>query len=297
MMGSKNSIRIVVSCMICMHAISLPASDFDFREAEDSLRIMALNIVRPADDSTRLAHNALFFDKLLYVLQQQGAMSYPFDSLTTVSALKHPSRHIRIFTWYVPLQQERFSYFGLVQIGEPDTDQNPAIVVLNDSTQAISDPMFTELGADKWYGAYYYGLISHEGEEDTLFTLLGWKGDNPYTRKRVIEPVTFRQDTIVFGKQMFSGARGDPYRIVFEYASHVSMSLLYEEHFLDVRCEQLRPMIVFDRLAPMQEQFRGQYRYYVPEGNIFDALVFEEGRWMFYRDVDARSKRPEIPAE
>ena len=289
-MGSKNIIRITMACTLWMQGLYTSAGDFDFRAAEDSLKVLSLNIIRPADDSLRLQHNALFFDAMLEVLQEEGSIDYPFDSLTTVSVLQHDACGIRIFTWYVPLQQDRYIYFGLVQIA--DTTRASSIIVLSDSTQHIQNPLHEALSAERWYGAYYYELIGHETEDGWMLTLLGWKGDNPYTRKRVVEPLVIRDDALVFGQQMFRGARGNPYRIVFEYASHVSMSLLYEAHFLDQMQEQRVPMIIFDRLSPIQEQFKGQYRYYVPEGNIFDALVFEEGVWVFYRDVDARFRMP-----
>lgn len=48
-------------------------------------------------------------------------------------------------------------------------------------------------------------------------------------------------------------------------------------------------MIVFDRLIPMDPSLAGQYQYYIPETNIFDAFVFSKGKWIFAQDVDARN--------
>ena len=59
-------------------------------------------------------------------------------------------------------------------------------------------------------------------------------------------------------------------------------------------------MIVFDRLAPIDERngntmadFTGQYQFYVPETNIVDAFVFDNGRWVLTKDIDARN--PQTP--
>ena len=59
-------------------------------------------------------------------------------------------------------------------------------------------------------------------------------------------------------------------------------------------------MIVFDRLAPIDTRngsttadLTGQYQFYAPETNILDAFVFENGKWVFVKDVDARN--PEVP--
>ena len=72
------------------------------------------------------------------------------------------------------------------------------------------------------------------------------------------------------------------------------MSLLYETR-LAFGQQEKAPMIVFDRLTPMRPEFSGQFRYYVPEGNIFDAFLFENGLWNFVSDVDARRPEDEPP--
>lgn len=53
-------------------------------------------------------------------------------------------------------------------------------------------------------------------------------------------------------------------------------------------------MILFDRLVPLSTSLEGQKQFYVPETNIFDAFIFENGRWVFMEDIDARNRvRPE----
>jgi len=59
-------------------------------------------------------------------------------------------------------------------------------------------------------------------------------------------------------------------------------------------------MIIFDRLSPIDPRtskysanLEGQFQFYVPESNIYDAFIFENGRWNFVKDVDARNPKPE----
>ena len=50
-------------------------------------------------------------------------------------------------------------------------------------------------------------------------------------------------------------------------------------------------MIVFDRVSPLTPGLEGQYQFYVPETDTYDAFVFEKGVWQFYGDVDARNPK------
>lgn len=297
-----------------------------FVAMEDSLKKLALRIIEPMEDSARLDNNRQFHEELVRVLKKSGSFRHPFDSLQTVSMLTAPDSAFRIITWYVPLRGQRFEYFGIIQMAPPNertdgsngsgnrgsngngngdvgfgsnggSDHNgkPLLIHLHDSTAVISSTVFSAHSHDRWFGAYYYDLIHERSGETDLYTLLGWKGDNPHTRMRVIEPLWFRDGQPVFGRQVFRIGQREPYRIVFEYSAMSAMSLVYATH--PVRPGQpAREMIVFDRLSPGDDSLRGHYRFYFPEANILDALVFEEGRWVFYPDVDARAPAPP-PAE
>jgi hypothetical protein len=270
-------------------SVLMTARQVLFTQLEDSLKVLAMRIVESPEDSIRQANNGLFAAALERALREPGAFAHPFDSLQTVSFLEAPNGAFRIITWYVPLQGQRFDYHGLIQLPE---EAGGRLIPLRDASGEIRSAVFSELSADTWYGAWYYEILHHESGGEDLFTLLGWKGDNPHTRKRVIEPLWFLDGEPVFGRQVFRVGERDPFRVVFEYSAMVSMGLLHATHPLR-EGEAPREMILFDRLSPGDESLRGHYRFYVPEGNILDAFVFEEGRWVFYRDVDARG--PQLP--
>lgn len=299
-----------------------------FGLAEDSLKKLALDIVRPQQDSARLANNALFASYLLEVVNEEGSLHYPFDSLVTISMLQPPDSSFRIITWYVPLQEEGFRYFGYIQTAGP-SHANQTFYVLEEDVGIHDDKPDSLFTHERWLGTYYYDLIANTHEGCEHYVLLGWRADDPLTRKRIIEPFALGEDGPVFGAQVFDlstknsvrdqaglaranamrlvSPEGndrkqyalypeplsdleEPYRIVFTYSSRVSMSLLYDKQSPGGSSESW-PMIVFDRLVPMQEDMKGQYRYYVPAGDIFDALVFRDGIWMLQADIDARNKK------
>lgn len=327
-------------------------TDFAFILAEDSLRVMARDVVHPTEDSLRLVNNDRFMSALKEVLSREGSMAYAFDSLSIVSFLAPPDNSFRIITWYVPLSQQRFSYFGLVQrnvapevvsmppTGENDTEQvsrmsvrpgaDPShekkrIYELKEATDFHVDADTTVFTRDTWHGIWYYDLITKQHGDEVSYVLLGWRADRPNTRKRIIEPLSFRNGEPLFGAPVFdlpeeqrgqagqatparpgstplrSGSPGEtrqleplsrvkePARIVFEYSVRVTMGLLYDNQAPRPGAPA-EPMIVFDRLEPIDEEHRGERAFYVPEGNIFDAFLFREGRWLLVRDVDARGR-------
>lgn len=262
-----------------------------FQQAERELVQLANEIIEWEDDAGRLEANQRFLLLFEEVLHHEYGFYYPFESLQTVSVLAPPEKEFRIITWYVPLAGQQFRYFGFIQQAG-DKPSEHLTLRLQDATPDLQIREEGELDADRWFGAYYYDLIHHRVDDDDVYTLLGWKGNNPLTRIRVIEPLSIRDGVPVFGRQLFEHPFENHWRIVFEYAARVSMSLLYENDFFR-KGDSLHPMIVFDRLSPINRALEGHYQFYKPEVNIFDGLYFWQGRWVFARDVDARL--PETP--
>ncbi len=255
-----------------------------FRHAEDSLMVLANQIPNPSGDKARMHNHELFSGYLEEVLHHKQAFFYPFDSLRTVSLLYAPDSTFRMITWYVPLSGQRFHYAGFVQFPGAE-GQAGKLIKLQDSTDVIDRNKAGTLESGSWYGAYYYDLIHQDGMDH--YMLLGWKGDNPQTRKRLIEPLHVVDNQPVFGKQVFGEPFEEEYRVVFVYSARVSMSLQYEYEPIRNRWGAF-PMIVFDRLMPTHPGLRGHYQFYKPEVNIFDGFFFDGGRWRFVGDVDVR---------
>ncbi|TVR43343.1 MAG: hypothetical protein EA394_01385 [Bacteroidia bacterium] len=285
---------VIATILAGFFSVSLAGSSVDslyFQRAEQELMQLANEIADREDDAGRLEANHRFMVLFEEVLRREHGFSYPFDSLQTVSVLPAPGRDFRIITWYVPLSGQQFRYFGFIQRAGSATSEHLTIP-LRDATPDLLIRDEGELDADRWFGAYYYDLIHHRVDGEDFYTLLGWKGNSPLTRIRVIEPLSFSDGLPVFGRQLFDHPFGDHWRIVFEYAARVSMSLLYEKDFFR-EGDLWHPMIVFDRLTPINRSLEGHYQFYKPEVNIFDGFYFWQGRWVFVGDVDARL--PETP--
>ncbi len=287
---ARDMIRTALLIVVLLSANTLHAAPEEtpdslfFRHAEDSLVVLANQIPGPSRDKDRMHNHARFYDYFQEVLSHQQAFAHPFDSLQSVSLIYSPDSTFRIITWYVPLSGQQFHYAGFVQVPGA-VGKAGKLISLQDSTDVINRNSTGRLDAGKWYGAYYYDLVYQDGMDH--YVLLGWKGDNPQTRKRVIEPFYIDDNQPFFGKQVFGEPFEEEFRVVFEYSARVSMSLLYEREPIRNRFGAF-PMIVFDRLMPSHQSLQGHYQFYKPEVNIFDGLFFDGKQWRFVGDVDVR---------
>jgi hypothetical protein len=264
-----------------------------FPALEDSLRKMAARIIEPEHDSPRLELNLELQQFLGEILSREGSINYAFSNIRPISLVQSPDGSFRVFTWYVPLSQGRFEYSGYFQSRTSPTGSE--VYFLTDQAEQTEDPMFATMDHENWYGAYYTELIHRREKRKDFYVLLGWRGDNPLTRKRIIEPVKIMgKGRPSFGEPVFRFENNRHKRIIFEYSAQVSMSMRYEEHILPYQ-RRPEPVIIFDRMVPRQGYFKGNYQFYVPETNIFDGFRFEDGKWIFVPDIDAKNVRRTSP--
>jgi hypothetical protein len=269
-------------------------SQTDFRVHEDSLRRLSLKLPVLDDDEQRREANRQFMEYFEQVLAMDGSFMYNFDSLTTISMLRSPDARFRIISWYVPLRGDNFEYFGFFQTAG-NINGGGKLIPLADKGIREDEPRFESLDHEQWYGAYYSDMIHHRHNQKDLYTLLGWRGDNPLTRKRIIEPLTLSDEgKPVFGKQVFQYGENQHYRVIFEYSAKVSMIIRFDDFIFDGSRNPER-IIVFDHIAPTHSFLSGHYQFYVPEMNIFDAFRFVNGRWVFVEDIDIRNPRRRPP--
>jgi len=288
---AKRFIVFAIVLTTVMAGKSLKANDFAFHE--DSLKKMARRIILPEHDFERLAINLEFKTYFEKVLQMEGSMEYPFDSLTTISRIISPNGNFRIISWYVPLSDNQFEYFGYFQ--SKQSDQKYDIYPLTDRASIIEDPLYETLDHEKWYGAYYTDLIHKRYRRKDYYVLLGWRADNAFTRKRIIEPLrVLGKGSPSFGRPIFRYEENRHRRVIFEYSAKATMTIRYESQPIELG-KRPKDMIIFDRLAPTQSFLEGNYQFYVPETNIFDAFIFDAGKWEFLEEVDARNARRRQP--
>jgi hypothetical protein len=254
--------------------------DEKIRESEIQLRQLSDSINRGSSDPVReaalAAFNPVFFD----LLSNPETYNYPFDSLKAVSKLASPDGKLRIFTWLAVSRQEgTCRQFGVLQRKNPVSGKITTIglLELNIPTEEAEK---AELKSNSWAGALYYDVIERKIQKRTCYFVLGWKGNDRLSTKKVIDVITFDEwDNVAFGLPVFTDGKTTKYRVIFEFNAQAVMLLRYDKK---------KKMIVFDHLSPSSPSLKGQYRHYGPDFT-YDGYQFKKGNWNYKSNLDLRN--------
>lgn len=230
-------------------------------------------------DEERLKLNAAFVKDLVSVLKTPYSFQHNLEAITSLSILKAPNNAFKIFTWSIPLSNGTYKFYGAVQLSTKDGSLN--LIPLNDATESFTN-VYELTNAKKWFGARYYELVPVSAPGKTpYYILLGWKGNNLKTTKKVIEVISFKDNEIVFGKDIFQAkeANNVKNRIVFEYSKKNSMTLFFDKNV---------NMIVFDHLAPFDSEMLGNYEFYASDSS-FDGYTINYQKLYLKEDIKLKN--------
>lgn len=277
--------------LIFQYIFSFSQEQSYLHKAEDSLMKLGKIIIKSDTDFIKYNANEKFQSLLeTALISSDNTFDYPFDSLKTIAHLSSDDKKFRIFVWNLRKNDGTYEYFGFLQSWS-DMENKYVLFPLKDSRDKIKKPEDQLLDNLNWFGAQYYKIIYNKYGRKKYYTLLGWDGNDNITQKKIIDVLTFNsKDKPVFGADIFKYDKKRYKRIIFEYSKTVSMSLKYDRQNMQ-NIKKKKMMIVFDRLAPLDPNLVGQYQFYYPETNIFDAFLFRSGKWEYVKDIDARNPK------
>lgn len=277
--------QLLIVLLFALSSFVFPQKSNPLKPTEDSLCGLLKKIHHGAEDFIRFNANENFTRILLATLVKPESFEYPFDSLREMFKEYAPDKKFRIYNWHIPLSNGTFEYRGIIQIKDLKT-KKLSLYILSDKTSEIANPELAALSTDKWYGALYYKIIYNRKKGKDYYTLLGWKGNNTLTTKKLIEVLSFNsKGKPVFGLGVFKTKVKKPFkRIIFEYSAQVVMSLKYEED---------QDLIIYDHLSPPEPQLEGQYQFYGPDFST-DALELKNKRWELIENFEARNPRDKL---
>ena len=263
-----------------------------FAEVEDSLKHIKERVFYSKKETSRFEANKEFLALWKAVLKYENSILYPFDSLRKdVSILLSPDQKFRIITWDMRKEDHTYSYFGFIQVNNSKTTKKGLFkketisqyefYPLQDKSASVKTPENYVSDQTKWFGMLYIDVIK---SDDEFYTLIGWDGNDKLTQRKFIDILSFKPDgTPQFGKDVFKFPGKFAKRVMFEYASEVSMSLKYNAG---------RKQIIFSHLAPNTPDplLEGQFQYYGPDGS-FDALEMKKGKWVYEPAIDIRKDK------
>jgi hypothetical protein len=243
---------------------------------EDSLARLGKMLVNDTEETKRQTANYSFIKTLVNALKVPNSFLYPFDSVKAVSIVNSPDNRFRIITWPLTFDDGSYRFYGTIQI---NTGGKLLMYPLNDASPDIKNPEDTVTDNHRWYGAEYYRIIPVYTPK-LYYVLLGWKGNNIKSTKKVIEVLSFNDDKPVLGMPIFDGNGKTRKRIVFEYTRQASMLLRYIP---------TQNMIVFDHLSPPDPKMKNQKDAYGPDLS-YDGYKVKNGRWVYVDNLDMRNE-------
>lgn len=279
--GLKALLPILISCcavttVTAQHTFP-KANLSEFNTYQDSLIRISDSTFNSTSNESRFEQNAVFIKTLVNALKINGSFNYGFDSLKNISILKSPDNIFKIFSWQLPVDDGTYRFFGAIQLATKDGKLK--LFPLIDETEQLSDA--NQVTDNKnWFGARYYEIVPVKGAGGTYYALLGWKGNNQKTSKKVIEILSFVKDAPVFGKNVFDQKtpKGRN-RMIYEYNKLNTMTLKVDKQV---------GMIILDHLAPFTPDMEGNFEYYASDLS-FDGYRIVGGRLRLVEDVELKN--------
>jgi hypothetical protein len=220
------------------------------------------------------------WSRLSVLLAIPDLFNYDFNDYDKLSTLLSPDGKLKISTWNIEYRNGENAFYGGIST---KTDNSVRVTRLTDTYKTVRSPEQASLTPARWYGAIYYEMIENRYRGETVYTLLGYNGNNPFSKIRVIEALTIAGNgTPRFANAIFTDDKRSRRRLIFEYSNRANMMLRYDRN---------QRMIVMDNLAPYDSMFENDPRYYGPDFT-HNGLRFERGKWVLYNEIDLRNPAP-----
>ncbi len=260
------------------------ANKKELQTKEDSLKILATEIIQGRNAADRLSADSQFTKMFVRALKINHSFDYPFDSLSTISRLIPEDSSFKIFTWQMVVNEYVTRQHGAIQMRTAD-GLLKLFPLIDKSAITIGkeDTIGNNLG---WMGAVYYKLIEKKSFGENYYTLLGYDENNINSNKKVIEILTFKDGEPVFGGANFSFQDNSVIkktraRFVMEYKKNSSPRLTYDPD---------QDMIIYEHLISETGEPNKKYTY-IPDGD-YEGLKWVDGKWVHIQKVFTQ-KTPE----
>ncbi|MGZ4035119.1 MAG: hypothetical protein ACXVP4_09675 [Bacteroidia bacterium] len=278
-------------------AQDVPADKMHILSNEQALKVICKELYNTKNkDADKEKYNKQLLQEFEAILKENNSFeNYKFDSLhNDLGILTSADNKFRIINWDVPKDDGTFEYYGFIQEKYTNTIKkglfkkehidSVQLYSLTDKSAEIKNPENAVTDNKKWFGALYNKIVIKKTKAKTYYTLLAWDGNDKFSRKKIIEVLTFDANgTPRFGADIFSMQKKYPKRVIFEYSANCNISLRYSAK---------KDSIVFDHLAPTSPQLEGQAQYYCSDGS-YDGFGFKKGKWNYGEDVNATNEKDE----
>lgn len=306
----KRNILVLV-CLLGLTLLAKGQSSSFLQNMEEQMSALQDTMFMAGNDNERFNANERFISALENCLEMPNSFNHDFALLDKISILTSKDKRFRIFTWAVVSSEGEYSNYGFIQ-AKNEASGEYEVYRLMARNDEIFSPQEQKLSDSCWFGAVYYDLITSKHENITYYTLLGFDGKDIYSKRKVIEPITFKHNSgrPTFGAPIFYKQKGLK-RMIFEYAPDAAFNLLYDNQFFEVGgikkagkkpMKKNRPfeveekqiekawLILYDELESKTDAVSGFMQLNVPSGKV-EGMVFERGRWRKVDNLVPRNKK------
>lgn len=283
---------ILFSILLLASSVSLKAQPSTYSLQEEEIAVTALfdSLKTARDDESRKAINSRIIAWWEDVLQDEESFNYNYSIIDKVGILKSADEKVRIYNWNVLYEGRKPVYYAFIQYKNSKKDEIQ-VWFLEDRSDDMKDADLKTLGHEDWYGCLYFDIILTKHKDETLYTLLGWDGNNALINRKMIDILWFSPSGKPrFGKSVFqledpetSSKRSKKLkRMIFEYSARASMVLKYNAE---------KEFIFYDHLAPIDPKYKDMRQFYAPDMSQ-DLLRFKKGFWVLEPNADLRRNPP-----
>ncbi len=244
------------------------------------LAMMLESLMRSEGANGALEKSEWIENRLDILMQAESLFNNDFSGYSGLSTLISSDfeDQIKITTWNVEDLGGDHYFFGVIAL---KNKEGVKTFSLQDSRNKITNAEFKLLTPSKWFGAVYYDIIPVKDKNTVYYTLLGYNGNDAFSRIRLIDVLTLdKQKKPRFGASIFDSHEPSQQRLIFEHSNKANMMLRYDER---------NNRIIMDHLAPLEPRFEGDHSYYGPDFS-YDALEFRKGKWVLVEDVEVRNQ-------
>lgn len=260
----------------------------DLQIKDDSLEILADEMINALDGEERQNAAMHFIPKLVDALKIPFSFNYHFDSVKQLSVQYPEDSTFRIFSWGITPNNANYRFYGALQMRTQDGSLKLFPFFDNSEFTSNTDTITSNKA---WYGAIYYKILTNKYRGKTYYTLFGWHGFSFGTNQKVLDILTFKDKEPVFGAPVFnfqddSLDRGIKNRFILTYKRDGSAGLNFDPD---------KNMIVYDHLISLNGHPEDPSTM-VPDGT-YEGFVWKNGYWVHVSKVyNTISNKPPFPA-
>lgn len=249
-----------------------PADLKVLKRKEDSLKVLAKNVIVEPETADRMRSDSLFVRTLVRALQVKNSFYYPLDSVLGIGKLYAPDSAFRIFSWSLSYDESYTRQRAAIQMRTKDGSLK--LFPLRDFSEFTDKPVDSVRTRNNWIGAVYYNIIKTEYNGKAYYTLFGFDDYSVRSNKKWIDVLSFDAngqpqfgDDFTFDKD--SVKRDPQKRFYIEYKKDASTFVNYDP---DLK------LIIVDHLISETNEPDKPYTY-IPDGDQ-EGFAWKGGKWV-----------------